>query len=152
MSSGIKVNPACFKAFQEMKKGHKYKFIIMKISDDLKEVIMDNTSLDNLKDEEGKDIRQKKDPYEEFMLRLPANSGRFAIYDFDYTVDGGVRNKLLFYAWAPDTAPIKSKMLYASTKASLRADLTGIFADIQATDEDSLSREEVLAKVKTNTR
>ncbi|KAJ2083607.1 cofilin [Coemansia sp. RSA 988] len=147
MSSGIKVNPECFTVFDELKKGRKFKFVIFKISDDFKEVVVDNTSQDNLKDAEGKDIPQKEDSFEEFILRLPKNSGRFAV--FDYTKEPAIYNKLLFYVWAPDNAPIKSKMLYASTKSTLRAELSGISADIQATDGDELTQEAILEKLKT---
>jgi hypothetical protein len=41
-----------------------------------------------------------------------ADDCRYAIYDFNYeTPEGGQRNKLIFFVWAPDTAKIKKKML-----------------------------------------
>lgn len=37
--------------------------------------------------------------YDEFVNDLPAESCRYAIYDFEYEKDGGKRNKLCFIAW-----------------------------------------------------
>ncbi|KAJ2809108.1 hypothetical protein H4R20_000348, partial [Coemansia guatemalensis] len=145
-SSGIEVNKACYDAFASMKKDRKYKFVIFKISDDFKEVVVDSTSLDDLKDKDGKVIPQKEDPFEEFVLRLPENSSRFAV--FDYTKEPTVYNKLLFVSWAPDTASIKSKMLHASTKATFREGLNGIAVDIQATDSSEVTHDVVMEKLK----
>ncbi|KAJ2715632.1 hypothetical protein H4R19_001100 [Coemansia spiralis] len=130
-----------------MVKSNKYKFVIYRISSDAKEVVVESTSEDDAKDANGEPIERKSDSYEEFISRLPSTEGRFAVYDFDYEVEGGKRSKILFYAWAPDTAGVRSKMLYASTKSSLRNALTGTALDIQATDADSLSHEEIVAKL-----
>ncbi|KAJ2359254.1 cofilin [Coemansia sp. RSA 2618] len=144
MSSGIEVDNLCFEAYTDVK-ATKAKFVIFKISDDKKLVVVESTSNDKAKDKDGNEVEPKEDPYEEFISRLPKDEGRFAVYDFDYeTEDGGKRNKLMFYAWAPDTAAIKSKMLYASTKLNIRQKLVGIFGDVQATDEEELSHEGVL--------
>ena len=63
------------------------------------------------------------------------------------------RNFPLFTAWlisdrwSPDDAPIKSKMVYASSKESIKRTLTGIGAEIQGTDYAEVSYEAVLEKV-----
>lgn len=102
--------------------GKKYKYIILRISDDKKSIILDKTST--------------SEEYEQFLSDLPAGEPRWAVYDFQFEKEGaGRRNKILFYAWAPDEAPIKSKMLYSSSKDALRAKLVGIAFDIQCTDE-----------------
>jgi cofilin len=48
---------------------------------------------------------------------------------------------------APDTAKIKSKMLYASTKDSLKKKLVGIGAEIQATDKSELEEAVILERL-----
>lgn len=48
---------------------------------------------------------------------------------------------------APDTAKIKPKMLYASSKDALRKKLVGIATEIQATDLSEVAYEVVLEKV-----
>ncbi|KAJ1729102.1 cofilin [Coemansia biformis] len=152
MSSGIQINEKCFETYRDLKEAHKYKYVIYKINDNATEVVVESTSADDVTGADGNPVPRKDDEYEEFISRLPLKAGRFAVYDFDYEVEGGKRNRLLFYAWAPDTASVRSKMLYASTKISLRSKLAGIVADIQATDADSLSHEEVLNKMITQFR
>jgi cofilin len=49
--------------------------------------------------------------------------------------------------WSPDTAKIKSKMLYTSSLADLRKKLVGIGTEVQATDSSEIDYEEVLNKV-----
>ncbi|KAJ2500469.1 cofilin [Coemansia sp. RSA 1972] len=151
MSSGIEVDNKCFDVYNDVKTS-KVKFVIYKISDDKKSVIVDSTSNEPAKDKDGNGVAAKDDMYEEFLSRLPKDEGRFAVYDFDYETEGGRRNKLLFYAWAPDTAAIKSKMLYASTKLNIRQKLVGISSDVQATDEEELSHESVLANLRSQFR
>ncbi|KAJ2038197.1 cofilin, partial [Coemansia sp. S2] len=82
-----------------------------------------------------------------FVGKLPEQECRYAVYDFAYQKDGSDRNKILFYAWSPDTAKIKNKMVYASSKDSLRKSLVGIALDVQATDLEEVSYESALEKV-----
>jgi len=51
------------------------------------------------------------------------------------------------HRWSPDTAPIKSKMVYASSKDSIRRSFIGIGTEIQGTDYAEVSYETVLEKV-----
>jgi cofilin len=50
-------------------------------------------------------------------------------------------------SWVPDTAPIKNKMIYASSRESFKNSFVGIQAVIQATDVDEASYEKALEKV-----
>jgi cofilin len=86
--------------------------------------------------------------FEEFTAALPEKDCRYAVYDFEWDQGAdGKRTKVLFVVWAPDVAPIKAKMLYTSTKSSVKQKLVGIGAEIQATDMSEISLEEVLDKV-----
>ncbi len=71
---------------------------------------------------------------------------RFAVYDFEYTINEaeGPRNKILFIAWSPDVSKVKSKMMYASSKDSLKKSLVGIAKDVQATDAGEIDWQTVL--------
>lgn len=90
---------------------------------------------------------QDASTYEEFIGQLKPNEPRYAIYDLNYTLDdGGERSKLVFIAFIPDGAPIKQKMLYASSKADLKKKLNGIHVEIQATDFDEVDYETVHGK------
>lgn len=51
------------------------------------------------------------------------------------------------YRWSPDTAPVKSKMVYASSKESIKRSFNGIGVEIQGTDYSEVSYETVLDRV-----
>lgn len=88
-----------------------------------------------------------KETYEQFVAELPPKEGMYAIYDFDYETDeGGKRNKLMFIVWAPDDAPIKEKMLYASSKDGLKKKIVGIQWEVQGTDYEEVEFAEIVNK------
>ncbi|KAI9303459.1 actin depolymerizing factor [Cunninghamella echinulata] len=134
MSSGVAVNQECIDAFSNLKLGKKYKYIIFRISNDNKEIIVEKTA-------------ESVSDYDEFIKQLPADEPRYAVYDFDYEKPGeGQRSKITFYSWTPDTSKIRQKMLYASSSAALRRQLVGIAIEIQGTDESEVAYETVLEK------
>ncbi|OZJ02327.1 Cofilin [Bifiguratus adelaidae] len=134
MSSGVTVSDACLEAFQQLKLGKKYQYVIFKISDDMKEIVVE-------KAESGQD-------YDAFIAALPADEPRYAVYDFQYEKgDEGIRNKITFYTWTPDTAKIRQKMVYASSKEGLRRKLVGIAVEVQGTDFSEVDYQTVLEKV-----
>jgi cofilin len=134
MSSGVAVSDDVLTKFQELKLGHSLRYALFKLSPDHSQVVVDATAPPSA-------------TYENFVKALPANDCRYAIFDFEYEADGGNRNKILFVLWAPESAKIKSKMLYTSTKDALRKKLVGVGVEIQATDLAEIDRETVLEKV-----
>jgi cofilin len=86
--------------------------------------------------------------YSAFISALPENECRYAIYDYEYVnSEDCVFNKLVFIIWNPDGARLKNKMLYASTKDFFKSRLSGIAVEIQATDLDEVSEEELRTSV-----
>lgn len=118
-----------------MKLGKKYKFIIFSLNDKKTEIVVDKTSTDQ--------------DYEKFVEALPENDCRYAIYDYEYEIGNGEgkRSKIIFYIWSPDTAPVRSKMVYASSKDALRRALNGVASEIQGTDFSEVAYETVLDKI-----
>lgn len=118
-----------------MKLGKKYKFVLFGLNDNKTEIIVKDTS--------------SEEEYDAFLEKLPENDCLYAVYDFEYEIGGneGKRSKIIFYTWSPDTAPIRSKMLYASSKDALRRALNGVSTDIQGTDFSEVAYESVLDKV-----
>lgn len=130
MATGIGVNDECLTKFHELKLRHLHRFMIMRIGDDLKTVIVEKTA------DQG--------TWEEFIAALPKQDCRYGVFDFEYeAVGGGKRNKLVFVVWAPDTAKVKAKMLYAGSKDTLKKKLEGIQTEIQATDVSEVDYQEV---------
>ena len=100
---------------------HSYKYIVFSMNDAMTEIVI-------LKKGE------KDATYDNFLEELPENDCRYGVFDYEFTDDGRLQSKILFVVWAPDTAKIKPKMLYASSKANFKKKLVGIGAEIQATD------------------
>jgi cofilin len=131
----VAVSDEAVTAFNELKLRKTNKFIIYKVNDDKTEIVVAETS--NAKD------------YEDFVGQLPENDCRYAVYDFEYDTPSGEgkRSKLVFYTWSPDTAPIKSKMIYASSKDAIRRSLNGVSTEVQGTDFSEVDYNTVLEKV-----
>ena len=123
--------------FQELKLKKAYRYIIYKLSDDSKTIVVEKAC--------------EKAEYNDFVAQVPDEYCRYAVFDFEFTLSAaeGQRNKICFFVWAPDNSKIKQKMLYASSKDALRKKLVGISTEIQGTDFSEVSYETVLDKVKS---
>ena len=134
MSSGVAVSDDCISVFQELKLKKKFKFIVFSLSNDNRTIVVEKTV------EQG--------DYDDFIENLPNDECRYAVFDFEYDTNGeGMRNKICFYAWSPDTAKIKQKMLYAASKDALRKKLSGISSEIQGTDLSEVSYQTVFDRI-----
>ena len=134
MSSGVMCDPECLAEFEKMKIRSEYKYIIFKITDDKKSIVIE---------EKG----AKDASFDEFTSKLPEGSCRYAVLDVEInTKAGATANKLIFVAWSDDNASIKPKMLYASSKDALKKALTGINEEYQATDRSDLDLAEIKKK------
>lgn len=133
MSTGIKVSDDVVAAFNDLKIGHKYRYVVCKIADESEVVV--ETKADT------------SATYEDFVGSLPDDDCRYCVFDYEFEKDGGKRNKILLITWAPDTAKIKPKMLYTGTHRSVKQKLVGIQVEIQATDNSEISEEAVIEKV-----
>ncbi|KAJ3518645.1 hypothetical protein NM688_g9408 [Phlebia brevispora] len=136
MSSGVSVNSSCIEEYQHLKLGKTFKYIIFGLNPTNTEIVVLKTSTEA--------------DYDTFITDFPAGECRWAVYDFEYELEGGAgkRNKLVFYSWTPDDAKIKQKMVFASSKDALRRSLVGLATEIQGTEYDEIAYETVLDKVK----
>lgn len=143
----ISVAPECVTKFNELKLGRSTKWIIFKISDDWKEIVVEDSSA--------------SPDYETFREKLVGAKSknkngsesvgpRYAVYDFEYELAAGEgkRNKITFLAWSPDNAGVQPKMMYASSKDALKRGLNGIAVEIQANDEDEVEYDSILERVR----
>jgi cofilin len=136
MSSGVTLKPDCVSVFTDMKLGHKYRYIIYALTDDLKQIQVLKTApptstYDNFVEElkEAEDHRQC----------------RYGVFDAEYKLkDGQTRQKLVFFLWSPEGAVIKQKMIYTSSKDYLKKALVGIGKEVQACDYGDLDWTSVL--------
>ncbi|KAL2759683.1 hypothetical protein ACRALDRAFT_2023822 [Sodiomyces alcalophilus JCM 7366] len=136
----------CISAYNDLKLSKKYKFIIFKLSDDNKQIVVEEAS----PDKDWEVFREKL-----INATTKSKSGavgkgpRYAIYDFEYSLASGEgeRNKITFIAWSPDDAGVMAKMIYASSKEALKRSLTGIATELQANDSDDIEYDTVIKTV-----
>jgi len=138
------VHEECVTKFQELKLGKKCKYIIYKLNKENTQIVIEKVS-------QGGD-------YEDFLEDLPAYECRWGVFDLEYrkeTAEGEPivkYNKLMFVHWCPDTAKIKDKMVFASSKEALRRSLVGIPIEIQASEYSDVAKETVVAKARSTSK
>jgi cofilin len=134
MSSGVSVEDECIATYQDLKMKHAYRYIIYKMSEDSTRIVV-------------AECGKSEKTYDEFTKQLPENDCRYAVFDLEYTTQGMTKQKICLFVWAPDTAPVRQKMLYASSKDALKKKLVGFAKEIQCTDHEELELENVLSQL-----
>ncbi|XP_078516837.1 cofilin-1-like [Lissotriton helveticus] len=152
MASGVSVDDKVVAAFNDMKvRKHstpeeikkRKKAIIFCLSPDKKSIII----------EEGKEIlvgdcEECEDVYKRFVDMLPKDDCRYALFDACYETNETKKEDLVFVFWAPECAPLKSKMIYASSKDAVKKKCTGVKHEYQAnTYEDVQDRYNLAIKL-----
>ncbi|XP_056326259.1 non-muscle cofilin 1-like [Danio aesculapii] len=107
----------------------RFKLVVMRLSDDQKTIIVDDKNCLKVKD-----VEHEKDVFKKIISVLPPKECRYALYDCKYTNKESVKEDLVFIFTAPDDAPMRSKMLYASSKNALKAKLPGMKFEWQIND------------------
>ncbi|EPS32321.1 hypothetical protein PDE_07281 [Penicillium oxalicum 114-2] len=141
LASGVSVQDECLTAFNEFRlsKG-KTKYIIYKISDNKRDVVVDAVGHDQ--------------DYEVFREQLAASKDsqgrpapRYAVYDVEYDLGGGEgkRSKIIFISWVPSDTPTLWSMIYASTREVLKNALN-LSASIHADDKSDIEWKTVLSE------
>lgn len=145
MASGVQVADEVCRIFYDMKvrkcstpeeiKKRK-KAVIFCLSADKKCIIV----------EEGKEILVGDvgvtitDPFKHFVGMLPEKDCRYALYDASFETKESRKEELMFFLWAPELAPLKSKMIYASSKDAIKKKFQGIKHECQANGPEDLNR------------
>ncbi|XP_016301960.1 cofilin-2-like [Sinocyclocheilus anshuiensis] len=148
MASGVTVDENVLTIFNEMKvrkasaneeeKSKRKKAVLFCLSEDKKRIVM----------EEGNEILQgdEGDPYLKFVKILPPNDCRYALYDATYETKETKKEDLVFIFWAPENAPLKSKMIYASSKDAIKKKFTGIKHEWQVNGLEDIKDRKTLAE------
>ncbi|KAJ5855628.1 uncharacterized protein N7529_009572 [Penicillium soppii] len=139
LASGVQIQDECNLAFQEFSRSHgKINFIIYKIADNKKEVVVDTIG----KDEPDYEVFRNKLAEAKDSLGRPAP--RFAVYDVEYELPGeGKRSKIIFISWVPSETPTLWSMIYASTRENLKNALN-VVTSIHADDKSDIEWKTVL--------
>ncbi|XP_071689772.1 actin-depolymerizing factor 2-like isoform X2 [Rutidosis leptorrhynchoides] len=120
-ASGMAVHDECKLKFMELKAKRTFRFIIYKIEEKQKQVIVEK-------------LGEPVETYDAFAACLPADECRYAVFDYDFLTPEGVQKSRIFFIASPDTARVRSKMIYASSKDRFKRELDGIQVELQATD------------------
>ncbi|XP_061676706.1 cofilin-2-like [Syngnathoides biaculeatus] len=125
MASGVTVEDEVLCTYDELKFKKKLKVVFFRVSDDRKRIMVEK---------EKQIMADDCDPYATFISMLPVKDCRYAVFDVAYkTKESSDKACLVFVSWAPEDAPIKCKMVHASSKAALKKDLQ-ITPEWQLTD------------------
>ncbi|PWA46591.1 Actin-binding, cofilin/tropomyosin type [Artemisia annua] len=128
-ASGMAVHDECKLKFLELKAKRTFRYIVFKIEEKQKEVIVEK-------------VGQPTESHEDFAASLPDTECRYAVFDYDFvTEENCQKSRIFFIAWSPDTARVRSKMIYASSKDRFKRELDGIQVELQATDPTEMDLE-----------
>jgi cofilin len=157
-TSGVAVNPEVQSTFMKLSEGKKdFRYIIFKIEE--REVVVETAVPQEELGVSGDDYEDcSKAAFEKFVSDLRSKTDgftdcRYAVFDFKFTtsrVGAGISkmDKIVFIQLCPDGAPIKKKMVYASSASAIKASLgTGKILQFQVSDESELSHKELLSKL-----
>lgn len=149
--SGVSVASECITKYNELKLGKEIKYIIYKLSDDYKEIVVEDYSSDKDWDTFRNKLLNAKASYKNKEGKGP----RYAVYDFQWDLASGegTRNKIVFISWSPDEGTlVMPRMTYASSKEALKNALPGLGAEVQANGEDAIEYETILKDVSKGAR
>ncbi|XP_076435139.1 uncharacterized protein LOC143274987 [Babylonia areolata] len=141
MSSGVKLGEKCFEIFNKVKmnsKGHKRRFVVYKITDDLTEIIEDEC----IKCEDN------HPQFWELIQRLPDKDARYIVYDYPFKAKSGAdTSKLIQLMWCPEHTPVKHKMVYAASKEVVKKMINEEVPYFQVDCLDDICEADILSKV-----
>lgn len=87
-TSGVQVDDQCMECYAKLQQNHLSRFVIFKLSEDLKRIVVDK-------------VGNKDATYEEFMEEMikaeTAGEGRYAVFDYEYEVKGTKKAKVVFF-------------------------------------------------------
>lgn len=148
--SGIDVDPEVKVLFDSIKLNKTHKYALFRISEDGKRVIHDvlgDPVVTKTKEEDFEEFKKVKE-------LLKKEEPRYIIYDFNFTnEEGKVYNKIAFIFWCcDDGAPIKKKMVYSSTKDTVKKSFSGVGFEFQANDSDDFDYDEFTNEIIKKTK
>jgi len=138
--SGVTVHPDVVTQFNGFKlkcPPFNYRYFIYKIEND-SQIVIESTG----------PIEYDYEKFYEVITKIK-DECRYALADLEVTTsDGRPTSKMVFIAWSPDTAKIKSKMLYVSGKEDIKRVLVGVGIHLDAKDETEIEKNYVMDSIK----
>eukprot|EP00168_Porphyra_purpurea_P010111 TRINITY_DN248_c0_g1_i13.p2 TRINITY_DN248_c0_g1~~TRINITY_DN248_c0_g1_i13.p2 ORF type:complete len:143 (-),score=46.18 TRINITY_DN248_c0_g1_i13:351-779(-) len=131
MASGIAVNDQCIKEYQALSRSRTHRAVILKINDDMSEVVVDSILPKSQGDHEG--------DWKDFVKLLPASDCRYVVVDFEWKDQPTVtKSKICLILWSPEYSSVRSKMIYAASQEAVASKMADVQRQLQATELEEL--------------
>ncbi|KAI5086110.1 non-muscle cofilin 1, partial [Silurus meridionalis] len=135
-ASGVAISDEVVLAYNQIKirrqgddEKERYKLVMFCISENGKNIVINHDlSLKN------KHIENEENVFKKIASMIPLKDCCYGLYDCNYATTESQKQTLIFIMSAPDNAPLKKKMLYASSKAALKQKLEGVSTEWQVND------------------
>jgi cofilin len=141
LGGGVKLDEKCVTTFNEFKLSNTSRYLIFGFNADASKIVI-------LHQEQRTKTDEKNPDWNKFVHEFPDDDVRYAVVFVDYKVKDGPRTNMIFIKWAPSLAPIRKKMLVASSESTLRNALVGCSNHMQAGSYPDLDLKNVLEQFK----
>lgn len=132
--TNIPIDKECSTEFTKLNMHKAYRFIIFGMDDNFSKIQILTKG----------DINSS---HEDMIKLLPKDDCRYVVYSVDFEVkDGGKRNKTVFIGWSPDSAKVKTKMIYTSSKKAFKKALPGSMIDVQANSLEQVTWNSIIER------
>ncbi|XP_029306028.1 destrin-like [Cottoperca gobio] len=139
MASGVKVADEVKQIFEEMK--------VVKTDDDQKEririvLLHIDTEIKVKKIYRQIDLENQDDVFKFLKTLLLCDQCRYVLYDCHFEIKENIqKEELVFMMWAPDSAKMKGRMQYASSKGAIQRVIQGVKHNIEVNDIDDMDKD-----------
>lgn len=118
-SGGVIIESIVDEAYKRLKMGKKVtnRWIIFKMDEAHSKITVETEGGLDASMQNGDEKQKRKQTHEKFVKLLPQDDCRFAVVDCDKTI--------YFILWTPESASVKQKMIYTSSKETLKSKLPG---------------------------
>ncbi|OSX76457.1 hypothetical protein BU14_0190s0014 [Porphyra umbilicalis] len=131
MASGIAVNDKCIQEYQALSRARTHRAVILKINDDMSEVVVDSILPKSQGDHEG--------DWKDFVKLLPESDCRYVVVDFEWKDQPTVtKSKICLILWSPEYSRVRSKMIYAASQEAVASKMADVQRQLQATELEEL--------------
>ncbi|KAJ5199700.1 Actin-binding cofilin/tropomyosin type [Penicillium cf. griseofulvum] len=146
LASGVQIHDDCITAFQDFSRSHgKTKYIIYKIADDKKSVVVDSVGKDQDYEVFRNELADAKDSQGRASPVTPSTMSSTRSPARERGAHSCNRNcsQIIFISWVPSETPTLWSMIYASTREVLKNALN-VVTSIHADDKSDIEWKTVL--------
>ncbi|XP_029305823.1 cofilin-2-like [Cottoperca gobio] len=139
MASGVKVADEVKQIFNAMK--------VVKTEDDEKEririvLLHIDTEIKVEKIYRQKDLEDQDDVFKFLKTLLLCDQCRYVLYDCHFEIKENIqKEELVFMMWAPDSAKMKGRMQYASSKSAIQKIVEGVKHTMEVHGIDDMDKD-----------